>query len=121
MTTSRQALGRWGEAIAAEFLENQGYFIIERNRRTPYGEIDLVAQDGAVLVFVEVKTRTSDAFGFPEESITSQKREHLISAAQAILQSMSNRPNLWRIDVIAIRKVKFAERPEIVHFKNAVN
>ena len=121
MNSSRQALGRWGEAIAANFLENQGYLIIERNCRTPYGEIDLIAQDGTVLVFVEVKTRTSNAFGYPEESITSQKREHLISAAQAILQSMPNQPDSWRIDVIAIRKVKSVEQPEIVHFKNAVN
>ena len=121
MTTSRQALGRWGEAIAAGFLENKGYIIIERNCRTPYGEIDIVAKDGAVLVFVEVKTRTSDVYGFPEESITSQKREHLISAAQAILQSIANYPSSWRIDVIAIRKVKSADQPEIVHFKNAVN
>ena len=120
MNSSRQALGRWGEAIAANYLENQGYLIIERNCRTPYGEIDLVAQDGAVLVFVEVKTRASDAFGFPEESITSQKREHLISAAQAIIQSMSNHPYSWRIDVIAIRKEKSADQPEIIHFKNAI-
>lgn len=121
MITSRQALGRWGEDMAAEFLENQGYLILERNCRTPYGEIDLVAQDGDVLVFVEVKTRTSDAYGFPEESITSQKREHLISTAQAIIQSISNHLYSWRIDVIAIRKVKSADQAEIVHFKNAVN
>jgi putative endonuclease len=121
MTSSRQALGKWGEAMAAAFLENQGYIIIERNRRTRYGEVDLVAQEGEVLVFVEVKTRTSDAYGFPEESITSQKREHLISTAKAILQSMSERSISWRIDVIAIRKVNHADQPEIVHFKNAVN
>lgn len=121
MNTSRQALGKWGEAIAADFLEKQGYSIVERNCRTPYGEIDLVAYDGAVFVFVEVKTRTTDAFGFPEEAITSKKREHLVSAAQAILQTMSNRLVIWRIDVIAIRKVKYADQPEIVHFKNAIN
>ena len=121
MTKSRQALGKWGETLAADFLNDEGYIIIERNYRTPYGEIDLVAQDGDILVFVEVKTRTSDAFGFPEESITSQKREHLISASQAILQSMSNPPINWRIDVIAIRKVKSADYPEIIHFKNAIN
>jgi putative endonuclease len=119
MTTSRQALGKWGEVLAADFLENQGYLIIERNCRTPYGEVDIVAQEGDVLVFVEVKTRSSDAYGFPEESITPQKQEHLISAAQAILQSMSERAISWRIDVISIRKVNPADQPEIVHFKNA--
>ena len=121
MNTSRQALGKWGELLAADFLVSQGYLIVERNCRTPYGEIDIVAQDGGDLVFVEVKTRSSDAYGFPEESITSQKREHLISSAQAILQSMPERSVSWRIDVIAIRKVNQADQPEIVHFKNAVN
>ena len=120
MNSSRQSLGRWGENIAANFLEDQGYLIIDRNCRTPYGEIDLVAHDGDVIVFVEVKTRASYAFGFPEESITSQKREHLISAAQAILQEMSNHSNIWRIDVIAIRKEKSFNQPEITHFKNAI-
>ena len=69
MNMSRQALGKWGEATAADFLEKQGYSIVERNCRTPYGEIDLVAYDGAVFVFVEVKTRATDAFGFPEEAV----------------------------------------------------
>ena len=120
MTKSRRALGKWGETLAADFLNNQGYIIVERNYRTPYGEIDLIAYDGTVLVFVEVKTRTSDAFGFPEESITLQKQEHLISTAYAFLQSMSKPSTSWRIDVIAIRKLKFADVPEIIHFKNAI-
>ena len=121
MTKSRQAIGKWGETLAADFLKDKGYIIIERNYRTPYGEIDLVAHDGDDLVFVEVKTRTSDAFGFPEESITLHKQEHLISAAHAFLQSLSNPPIIWRIDVIAIRKVKSVDFPEIIHFKNAIS
>lgn len=120
MTSSRQALGRWGETIAADFLDKKGYIVIERNLRTPYGEIDLIAQDGAVLVFIEVKTRATDAYGLPEASITQQKREHIISAAQAFLQTLSTPTINWRIDVIAIRKFKSTNLPEIVHFENAI-
>src|SRR3990170_3381994 len=94
MSSSRQSLGRWGENQAADFLAGCGYAILERNARTPHGEIDLVAQqeesgrDGSVMttVFVEVKTRSSRAFGYPEESITPRKQAHLLSAAQAYLQ-----------------------------------
>jgi len=119
MASSRQALGRWGEKIAAGFLDKKGYMVIERNFRTPYGEIDLIAQDGAMLVFVEVKTRATDTYGTPEASITSQKREHIIAAAQSYLQSLTAPPFNWRIDVIAIRKLKSTDQPEIIHFENA--
>lgn len=120
MTARRQALGRWGEARAADYLAQKGYTVIERNLRTPYGELDLIAQDGLSLVFVEVKTRTTDAYGLPEAAITPQKRQHLIAAAQAYLQTLPAAPPDWRIDVIAIRKLKSAPHPEITHFENAI-
>ena len=120
MKKSRQLLGHWGETLAAVYLEDKGYLIIERNYRTPYGEIDLVAQHKNDLVFVEVKTRTTDIYGLPEESITKQKREHLIAAAQAYLQNSANPDRNWRIDVIAIRKLKSKTNPEIIHFEYAI-
>ncbi|MFC1997279.1 YraN family protein [Chloroflexota bacterium] len=120
MTSSRQALGYWGETIAAEYLVNKGYLVIERNLRTSYGEIDLIAKDGKFLVFVEVKTRATDAFGPPEASITRQKKEHLIASARTFLQTFSNSDTNWRIDVIAIRKLKSESTPEIIHFENAI-
>ena len=120
MTASRQALGRWGETLAADYLTQKGYAILERNFRTPYGEIDLIADEGNSLVFVEVKTRSTDAYGLPEAAITPQKRQHLIAAAQAYLQATSHPGVNWRIDVIAIRKLKSAVAPEIYHFENAI-
>ena len=120
MTSSRQELGRWGETLAANYLDRNGYRVIERNLRTPFGEIDLVAEDGSLLVFVEVKTRSTDTYGMPEESITQQKRQHLIAAAQSYLQTFSISDTNWRIDVISIRKLKSKATPEIIHFKNAI-
>jgi putative endonuclease len=120
MPTKRQTLGRWGEALAAEYLTKKGYMVIERNLHTPYGEIDLIAKTEDMILFVEVKTRSGDQYGFPEEAITSNKRTHLIAAAQAYLQDNSQLDMDWRIDVIANRKLKASETPEIIHFENGI-
>ena len=120
MTKSRQELGRWGEALAADYLTEKGYSIINQNYRSSYGEIDLIARHQNSLVFVEVKTRPSDAYGLPEASVTARKRDHLIASAQAYLHKYLN-PNIeWRIDVIAIRKLKTKPTLEIIHFENAI-
>jgi putative endonuclease len=66
-------LGDWGETEARRYLETKAYVFIERNFRVPEGEIDLVMQDGDIVVFIEVKTRTSDRFGAPEESVSAAK------------------------------------------------
>ena len=67
MADGRKRLGAWGESVAAHSLEAQGYRILDRNWRCARGEIDLIAQAGAELVFVEVKTRTGQHLGSPEE------------------------------------------------------
>ncbi len=122
MKTGPQRVGRWGEQFAAEYLERQGYRIIERNARTAYGELDLVVSptDEAVVVFVEVKTRRSTAFGLPEASITEQKKAHLLAAGQAYLLEHPDLPGDWRVDVIAIQLHSGKERPEVFHFENAL-
>jgi putative endonuclease len=123
MSTSRQILGRWGENLAADYLQQRGYAILAQNVRTPYGELDLVARQetagSRVTVFVEVKTRRSDAFGLPETAITPQKQAHLLAAAQSFLQTHPELDGDWRIDVMAIRRTT-ARDVEIVHFENAV-
>jgi len=113
--------------MAAEFLVGMGYVVLARNVRTPYGEIDLVAehlskhpQGDQTIVFVEVKTRSSQTFGYPESSITPKKQEHLIFAAQHYLQEHPEHPQDWRVDVIAIQRFKDRE-PMIQHFENAVH
>jgi len=126
---ARRSLGRQGEALAAEYLISQGYQILERNVRTLYGEIDLIACQpagapgvrSATLVFVEVKTRSSSAYGYPEESVTTSKQIHLIQSAQAYLQDHPEKAGDWRIDVIAVRISRSGGKPEIKHFENAVH
>ncbi len=118
--TPRQKLGRWGETLAADYLTQKGYVLLERNARTPYGELDLVMRQGEATVFVEVKTRASPLFGLPEESITSRKQAHLLNAAQAYLQSHPEMAGDWRVDVVAIRRMPGAP-PEVVHFENVLH
>jgi len=120
MSKHRQNLGRWGETIAAEFLSRRGYTIVASNARTQYGELDLVARQGDVTVFVEVKTRSSASFGFPEESITTRKGEHLVEASQAYLQEHPEFDGDWRKNVIAIQRLDAEQEPLIKHIENAV-
>ncbi len=106
MRTPRQGLGAAGERLAVEHLRRQGYRILETNWRAPgLGELDIVAQDGECLVFLEVRTRRGDLFGSPEESMTPRKQQRLVALAQMWLQE--NRPNdpdpRWRIDLVAIQ------------------
>jgi putative endonuclease len=118
--TYRQKMGRWGEDLAADFLVQAGYQILERNVRTEYGEIDLVACHDQALVFVEVKARSSTAYGMPESGLTLQKQSHLLNAVQAYLQMHPEWPGDWRIDVIAILGKRGQPGPEIIHFEHAL-
>lgn len=98
---SKKAVGRKGENLAAEYLAKKGFQILGRSLRTSEGEIDLLAQDGEWLVFVEVRTRRSREFGTPEESITPNQKNRLISVAEAYLEGREEPPP-WRIDIVAI-------------------
>jgi putative endonuclease len=111
--------GDWGETIAEEYLKNFGFQVISRNLRTPYGEIDLVVTDNIQIIFVEVKTRTSNKYGFPEEAVTSQKKQHMLQAAQNYIDSNPESENSWRIDVVAILKEN-GKPPQIEWFKDAI-
>ena len=71
------AFGKQGEEKASEFLQKNGYKILERNFKTKFGEIDIITKHKGEIVFVEVKTRSSDNFGFPEESVRKKKLSHL--------------------------------------------
>ena len=77
----RQKLGCWGEGQAAAYLEEQGLQVVARNYRCPRGEIDLVAVDGEALVFCEVKTRRSTAYGLPQEAVSHVKQQQIIRVA----------------------------------------
>jgi putative endonuclease len=116
----RRRLGQWGESVAAHHLEGDGYVIIARNWRCARGEIDLVAQAGQVLVFVEVKTRRGRALGTPEEGVTWSKRRKLLEVAQQYLFQHQLDDVDWRIDMIAVELDTKGKLLRCDHIENAV-
>jgi putative endonuclease len=116
----RQTTGKLGEKIAAEFLLNKGYEILDKNYRCSEGEIDIITKYHDTLVFVEVKTRNNRLFGTPEESITQTKKEKLKASAESYLQSHENLPKNWRIDVVAIEMGSGGKVKRIEIIENAV-
>jgi putative endonuclease len=99
---AKDELGRRGEDLAAAYLEGLGLSIVERNWRCPLGEIDIVAQDGTDLVFVEVKTRSSVAYGHPLEAITVTKLARLRRLASSWCVARAARACDIRIDAVAV-------------------
>jgi putative endonuclease len=118
---TRQSTGRWGEDLAVDFLQRKGYSILERNVHTPYGEIDIIAEDKdlPLLIFVEVKTRRSKQFGLPEDAVNLRKQNHFRSAAEYYLQQHPDFTGAARLDVIAIQHYLPDQLPLITHFENA--
>jgi putative endonuclease len=117
----RRDTGILGEKLACDFLGRNGYHIIETNYRCPDGEIDIIARQGEVLVFVEVRTKRSRQFGSPEESITPAKMEKLRTMAARYGQSHSGLPTSWRIDVVAVQMERNGRVSRIEIIENAVD
>lgn len=117
MSNHRQEIGKWGEGMATEYLEDHGYQLIARNVRTPYGEIDIIVEKEAITIFIEVKTRTTSSYGPPEISVTPRKQEHMLAAADHYAQE--NEIDHWQIDVIAVEG-KPGKQPDFTHFENAI-
>lgn len=97
----KRKLGLEGENIAARYLQSKGYRILERNYYTRYGELDIICEKEKKLVFVEVKTRRSTIFGFPEEAITRAKMNHMRKAAVIYLNGLDSYKEI-RFDVVTI-------------------
>lgn len=117
--TPRQRLGKRGEVVAKAFLQRRGYEVIATNYRSPWGEVDIVARDGVALVFVEVKTRRSTAFGAAVEAVTAVKGKRLVATAQHYLGEQGlDVP--WRVDVVAITAGERPGRAKVVLVRNAV-
>jgi putative endonuclease len=93
--------GFLGERLACDFLEQQGYAVLERNWRHGRHEIDIVARNDRFLVFVEVKTRSSDLYGQPAEAVKPGKRSKLIKAANAYVEDLAQVLTL-RFDIISV-------------------
>lgn len=118
MTIQKVQLGQIGEEAAVTFLKRQGYKIIEQNFRNQLGEIDIIAADGDVLCFIEVKTRNSDLFGSPFESVTVAKQRKITRVALSYLKYKGKSNAKARFDVIAIL-VNGEECQSIEIIKNA--
>jgi putative endonuclease len=116
----RRRLGAFGERLAAAHLEAKGYRIRARNFRCREGEIDIVAEDGDTLVFVEVRTRRGDALGGPAESVTAIKEARLVAVATAYVQTLSEPPADQRIDVVAVQLSPAGRLLAIDHIEGAV-
>lgn len=99
---SRQEEGREGEERAEKTLKKEGYRIIEKNFRTRFGEIDIIAEDKGCLVFVEVKKRNTPSFGDPFHAINARKRQHLIKSALFYMKSHDSFNRKVRFDVVGI-------------------
>lgn len=113
MPDQRRIFGDNAEALAARCLEAKKMEILERQFRTRYGEIDLIALDGNEIVFVEVKARTTNDFGYPEESVTQSKLQKIMRCAEAYLRRQQWDDRAHRIDVIAIEYA--TNPPRITH------
>jgi putative endonuclease len=116
--TYQKQIGKLGEEIAAKYLLDKGYQLLDQNFNVKYGEIDLVALDKDCVVFVEVKTRTSAAFGNPEDSVTPAKIERMQNAALLWMQAHTEVPDDWRMDVIAIVLGHENDITDLQHFVN---
>jgi putative endonuclease len=117
---TRRGLGAWGEETAARYLIDKGFAIIERNWHAAHGELDLVAQDGETLVFVEVKARRRHDYGWPEEAVTPTKQRRLRKTAWAYLQAHEIGDVDWRFDVVAIDRGPGGDVVRLEHYRNAI-
>lgn len=105
-----------GESLAAEYLIGKGYEILERNYRYGHGEVDLIARKGIWLIFVEVKTRSTKAFGFPEEFVDKAKEESVFKVAEWYIEKIRWEGNV-RYDIVSVLGVGL-ER-EVMHLEDA--
>ena len=112
--------GLWGEAQAERALRQKGYAILGRRVHVGrHDELDLVARDGAVLVFVEVKPRKTEAFGRPGEAVNHAKRHYLSRAAVRYMKHLRQGPHAFRFDVVEVVGTASKPAPLIRHIENA--
>ena len=114
-----KTLGERGERAAVRFLRKQRYVIVARGARDKTGEIDVVAVDGRTVVFVEVKTRTSDVAGGPMEAVDDDKQQRLTRLALRYLKRHDLLEQRWRFDIVAVTWPEGQRKPVIEHIKNA--
>ena len=114
---NKHQIGNLGEQLAQKYLKNKGFLPILANYRVRGGEIDLICQKGRKLYFIEVKTRTNQAFGFPEEALTYFKKYRLKTAIFRYLFGLKKRV-FWQADLVAIELNQNAKQAKIRHYQN---
>ena len=120
--THNRDLGLWGEQQAERHLKSAGFKILGRRvRPDERDEIDLVARDGEVLVFVEVKTRPSERFGRPGDAVDRRKRHVLSRAAVRYIRKLRNPNVFYRFDIVEVIGAADAGAPVVRHIRNAFN
>ena len=121
MEKYRQSIGKQGETKAKNYLKRRGYQILESNYRTKAGEIDLIAKEKDCLVFVEVKTRTTEEYGTPAEAVSFYKQQHMINSAKYYLTRHGGECEC-RFDVIEVRLSSrgWLKIAKINHLKNVL-
>lgn len=117
---SNQQTGQQGETLAATYLQQQGYEIISRNWHCPQGELDIVARQGNVWVFIEVRTRRAITSESAFASISIGKRQRLVAAIYAYLQAHDLEVADWRVDVVAVA-LQRQKPPLIEHLEDALD
>ena len=113
-------IGGWAESFAAAALEERGMRIVDRNFRTRFGEVDLIAADGETLCFVEVRARKPSRFGTPSETVTASKARRIIAASQQYLQRNGAGWRDWRIDFAAVELDEWSRPLSIEFIESAV-
>ena len=114
MSLMRMRTGKRGEELAAAYLAEAGYRIVERNYRCIFGEIDIVAEEGETLVFVEVKSRRSEAYGDPQLAVGHEKQKKISRIAMHYLEERRLRHRLARFDVIAVKLLPSGHKIELI-------
>jgi putative endonuclease len=113
----KKNIGRTGEKLAARYLAEQGYILLEQNFHKRYGEIDIIARDGEYLVFIEVKTRSGSRYGSPFDAVDLRKQQQISKVALAFMTEQDSLDVAVRFDVVAVYLTKPAPRIELM--KNA--
>ncbi len=114
MTKSGIETGREGEVLALRHLEREGYRVVERNYRCAFGEMDIIARDGEVLVFVEVKSRRTGRFGVPQSAVGYRKQKKMSAVALCYLKEKRLLESPARFDVVAVRFCPEGPRVELI-------
>jgi len=120
MGREKRAVGAAGERVASEYLKKLGYSIMGSNFRTPFGEIDIIARHKGVIVFIEVKSRTTSSFGPPYLSVTKLKERHIVKNALFYLRRFKILNADWRIDIVSVKLDNRCALENIEVIENAV-